>query len=283
MRIPSAIAVGAAAAIVAATLGGVVAAQEWKTTPPTASDWAAIAKLPDFTGVWEATTVGRGGAAATTGARAGGAAGARGAAGGAAAAGAARRGGAARGAAAGPQLTPAYAEKKREIDARGAEDADTANCLPPGMPGVMGQPYPYEFLLTPGKVTIIGEAYMQVRHVYTDGRPLPADPDPTFNGTSVGRWEGDTLVVETIGFSPITMMTRNTPHSDKMKVVERFRLTGPDVMSVETTVTDPEALTAPWTTTRTLARHRDWTTREYICEENNKNYVDAQGKAGIKE
>ena len=280
MRRPSTVATCAAAALVAATLGGVVAAQEWKTKPPTASDWAALAKLPDLTGVWEATTVGRGGAAATGGARAGGAAGARGAAPG----GGARPGGAARGGPpAAPQLTSAYAAKKREIDARGAEDTDAANCLPPGMPGVMGQPYPYEFLLTPGKVTIIGEAYMQVRHVYTDGRPLPKDPDPTFNGTSIGRWEGDTLVVETIGFSDSTMMTRNTPHSDKMKIVERFRLTGPDTMSVETTVTDPEALTAPWTTTRTLARHRDWTTREYICEENNKNYVDAQGKAGIKE
>ena len=147
----------------------------------------------------------------------------------------------------------------------------------------MGQPYPYEFLLTPGKVTIIGEAYMQVRHIYTDGRPLPADPDPTFNGTSIGRWEGDTLVVESIGFSDVTTMTRNTPHSDKMKIVERIRLTAPDVMSIETTVTDPEALTAPWVGNRTLLRHREWTTREYICEENNRNYVDAQGKAGIKE
>jgi hypothetical protein len=151
------------------------------------------------------------------------------------------------------------------------------------MPGVMGQPYPYEFLLTPGKLTIVGEAYMQVRHVYTDGRPLPPDPDPTFNGTSIGRWDGDTLIVETIGFSPMTMMNRNTPHGDRMKTVERIRLTAPDVMTIETTVSDPDALTAPWTTTRTLARHRDWTTREYICEENNHNYVDAQGKAGIKE
>lgn len=278
MRTPTTVAAVAAAAIAAASLGGIVSAQEWKTKPPTPADWAALAKLPDLTGVWEATTVGRGGGAAGAGA-------ARGARPGGPPAGAqGRPGGAARGGPpAGPQLTPEYAAKKREIDARGAEDTDAANCLPPGMPGVMGQPYPYEFLMTPGKVTIIGEAYMQVRHIYTDGRPLPADPDPTFNGTSVGRWEGETLVVETIGFSPSTMMNRNTPHSDKMRIVERFRLTAPDIMSIETTVTDPEALTSPWTTTRTLARHRDWTTREYICEENNRNYVDAQGKAGIKE
>ena len=60
----------------------------------------------------------------------------------------------------------------------------------------MGQPYPMEFLLTPGQVTIVIEAYTQVRHIYTDGRTLPEDPDQTFQGTSVGRWEGDSLVVD---------------------------------------------------------------------------------------
>ena len=228
-----------------------VGAQGTKPKPPAAADWAALAKLPDLTGVWEAPTVGRGG----------------------------------RGPVVAPppvpQLTPTYAAKKRELDARNFDDTEAANCLPTGMPAIMGHPYPYEFLLTPGKVTIVSEAYMQVRHIYTDGRPLPADPDPTFNGTSIGRWDRDTLVIETIGFSPLTTITRNTPHSDKMRVVERVRLTGADTMSIETTVIDPEALAQPWTTTRTLARHRDWTIREYICEENNRNFLDAQGKAGV--
>ena len=120
------------------------------------------------------------------------------------------------------------------------------------MPGIMGQPYPMEFLLTPGLVTIVIEAYTQVRHIYTDGRPLPDDPDPKFHGTSIGRWEGDTLVAETVGFSPQTDLGQATPHSDKMKIVERFKLTDPDTMTIETTVTDPEALTAPFTSTRTL-------------------------------
>ena len=99
------------------------------------------------------------------------------------------------------------------------------------MPGIMGQPYPMEFLLTPGKVTIVIEAYTQVRHIYTDGRPLPEDPDPKFHGTSIGRWEGDTLVVETVGFSPLTQLARSVPHSGKMKIVERFRLADPDTMT----------------------------------------------------
>lgn len=281
---PRVLALLPAAIAAVVVLSGTAAAQtapEWLkfgTRPPTAADWAALAKLPDLNGVWEATTVGaargRGAAAAAAevfGGRAG-----QGAPAGRA--GRAGRGGPPRG----PQLTPAYAAKKAALEARHAEDSDSANCVPPGMPGVMTQPYPYEFLLTPGQVTIVGEAYMQVRHVFTDGRPLPTDADPTFNGTSVGHWEGDTLVIETVGFTDSTLLAANTPHSNKMKIVERLRLTGPDTMEVQTTVTDPEALTEPWVTNRALARHRNWTIREYICEENNRNYVDDQGKAGIK-
>jgi hypothetical protein len=264
-------------------------AQEWKTKSPTAADWAAMAKLPDFTGVWES---GRAPAVAgvaprelpapaAAGARAGRAGG--GARPGGAAPGGGRAGAGGRGGApAGPQLTPAYAAKRAELVGRKAEDTDSANCLPPGMPGIMGQPYPMEFILSPGKVTIVIEAYTQVRHIYTDGRPLPQDPDPKFFGTSVGHWEGDTLVVESVGFSPQTQLAANTPHSDKMTITERFHLAQPDVMTMETTVTDPEALTAPFTSSRTLIRHRDWTISEYICEENNRNYVDSSGKAGVK-
>jgi len=149
------------------------------------------------------------------------------------------------------------------------------------MPGIMGQPYPMEFLLTPGKVTIVIEAYQQVRHIYTDGRPLPDDPDLKFHGTSIGRWDGDTLVVDTVGFSPLTELTRYVSFSPKARIVERFRLADPDTMSIETTITDPDVLAAPSVSTRTLRRHRNWTTAEYICEENNRNSVDSGGKAGI--
>jgi len=255
-----------AVALAVAGFSAVAHAQKPALKPPTEADWTAIAKLPDFTGVWEigfGAPAGRGGAPA--------------AGRGAPPAGRGRAGGFP----AGPQLTPAYAEKRRANLAKGAEDSQTANCLPPGMPGIMGQPYPMEFLLTPGLVTIVIEAYSQVRHIYTDGRPLPEDPDQKFFGTSIGRWENGTLVAETVGFSPQTDLDRATPHSDKMKIVERFTLADPDTMTIETTITDPEALAAPYTTTRTLRRHRAWTIAEYICEENNRNYVDQNGKAGI--
>lgn len=138
-----------------------------------------------------------------------------------------------------------------------------------------------EFLLTPGQVTIVIEAYSQVRHIYTDGRKLPEDPEPNFFGTSIGHWEGNVLVAETVGFAD-TPRGITFPFSDKMKIVERFQLTDADTMSVETTITDPEALTAPYVMgTRSLRRHRNWTIAEYICQENNRNFLDNNGKAGI--
>jgi hypothetical protein len=267
-------------ALVLAALGTSALAQQPIYKAPTAADWAALAKLPDFSGVWERGGVGGGGNAAfgTAPAPRGNQppAGNRGTPPQGAAGGARGRG------ATGPSFTPKY-EAMRVAAARvpQPEDNSTANCLPPGMPGIMTQPYPMEFLLTPGKVTIIIEAYTEVRHIYTDGRPLPDEPDPKFFGTSVGHWEGDTLVVETVGFNEYVQLARGVPHGDKMKIVERFRLTDPDGMSIETTITDPDVLTAPYTTTAPLRRHRNWTISEYVCEENNRNYVDQTGKAGI--
>jgi hypothetical protein len=242
-------------------------AQKVARKAPTAADWEAVAKLPDFTGVWE---VGLGGPPRASG----------GAGRGAVPRGAppARRAAARP---AGPSLTPEYAAKAKQQPANRDDESQTANCLPPGLPAIMGQPYPMEFLLTPGQVTIIIEAYSQTRHIYTDGRPLPSDPDPTFYGTSVGHWEGDTLVAETVGFEQVARGL-NFPYSDQMKIVERFRLSDPDTMTIETTIVDPKALTMPYPMgSRTLKRHRNWTIAEYVCEENNRNFVDAQGKAGI--
>ena len=274
MRSTRWIRLGLVAAAVA--IGSVAFGQKVVRKAPTAADWTAIAKLPDFTGVWEIGLGGAGGGRAQAAAK-GPAAGK----GPASAKGPAAPKGTGR-AAAGPSLTPAYAAKAlAKPAAPPAEENLTANCLPPGMPGIMGQPYPMEFLMTPGQVTIVIEAYNQIRHIYTDGRPLPEDPDPTFYGTSVGHWEGDTLVAETVGFAQVPRGI-TFPYSDRMRIVERFRLTAPDTMNIETTIVDPEALTAPYSMgSRTLARHRNWTIAEYICEENNRNSVDEQGKSRV--
>jgi hypothetical protein len=230
---------------VVAAVGSMASAQQVIAKKPTAEEWAALAKLPDFNGVWERGGGGRGGG----------------------------RGGA------GIQLKPEFEAKRAAYKA--PEEGETANCLPPGMPSIMTQPYPMEFLITPGKVTIVIEAYTQVRHIYTDGRKLPADPDPKFFGTSVGRWEGDTLVVESVGFAPHLTVTGGVPHSGQMKIVERFRLVDADNMNIETTITDPGVLVAPYTTNANLRRHREWTIAEYICEENNRNFADPTGKSII--
>ena len=186
-----------------------------------------------------------------------------------------------------PQLTPAYADKLKaynEARAKGNEqDTPAANCVPPGMPEMMGQPYPIQIMFGPGQISLQAEAYQQIRHIYTDGRRHPDDPNLTYNGDSIGHWEGGTLVVDTVGFTADTSLGQNygLRHSEKMHIVERFRLTDPDTLEAVTTITDPEALAAPFTTTRTFKRHKDWTIAEYVCEQNNRNLTDENGHAGI--
>jgi len=266
------------AATTSALLAPNVQAQWAEYEKPTAADWAALAELPDFSGVWERGGGGaRGGGGGARGAAPGGrgdAPGGRGAAPGARGAAPGGRGGGG-----GVSPTPEYAALRDQLRAN-ATPAQSANCLPPGMPGIMTQPYPMEILLTPGKVTIVIEAYTQVRHIYTDGRELPEFPDPGFFGTSVGHWEGDTLVVESIGFNDLVTIS-GVPHSEEMKITERFSLLDDDTLLVETTITDPLALTQPYTTSGTYARHRDWQIAEYVCQENNRNFVTSGGEEGI--
>ena len=182
-----------------------------------------------------------------------------------------------------PSLTPAAAAQLKvfeEEDAKNVEPAtDAANCLPPGMPTIMFMPYDLEFLFTPGRVTIIQEAYMQVRRVFMDGRPHPTKLDPTFNGHSIGHWEGDTLVIDTVGLghaSPIGYS--RLKHGPNLHTVERIRLTDSNTMQVDMDLTDPDVFTKPWHTVHTFTRHREWDQLEYVCEENNRNQIDKNGQ-----
>jgi hypothetical protein len=214
------------------------------------SGWAALDELPDWAGLWEVTF-----APGVTNEQ--------------------------------PVLTPEYQARFDEYRAAQQsgeiQDTPAANCVPNGMPGIMTQPYPIEILFSPGKATILIEAYSQWRQIFTDGRRHPEDPDPTFNGHSIGHWEGDTLVADTVGFTTDTAMggSFGIRHSEKMRIVERMRLVGPDTLEIVTKIEDPEALAKPWTTTRVYGRHRDWTLAEYVCQENNRNYTTDEGKAGI--
>jgi hypothetical protein len=154
-------------------------------------------------------------------------------------------------------------------------------CEPPGMPGIMTQPYNLEFLFTPGRVTIIQEAYMQVRRVFTDGRPLPEDPDPTYNGASIGHWEGNTLIVTTIGLREGGSMNRaGLTYSDKVKLTERIHLDAADkdALVVETTFEDPQALAAPWHSVSRFKRQRGFDQIEFVCAQNDRNPINAKGE-----
>ena len=155
-----------------------------------------------------------------------------------------------------------------------------ANCLPTGMPGIMTEPYPIEFLFNPGMVVMIIETFSQVRHVYTDGETHPADPDPAFNGHSIGHWEGDTLVVDTVGIDTTTRISPGVPHSDKLHIVERIRKVDPDHLQITRTITDPSVLVKPWTVVLPYARAKGHL-REYVCEQNNRDSADAQGRPAL--
>jgi hypothetical protein len=151
-----------------------------------------------------------------------------------------------------------------------------------GMPRLMANPYPQEIVVQPHQVLILKELQTQIRRIYTDGRKPKSDLDPTYTGYSTGRWEGDTLVVETVGLRADTVFDRTgAPHSDQMKIIERMRLRTPDVWEDEITVIDPVALTRPWVVTRTYERRPTWEIMEYVCEENNRDvvYVPPAGAA----
>jgi hypothetical protein len=172
----------------------------------------------------------------------------------------------------------------READARGEPLATSATfCLPQGMPSMMGGggPFPMEILVSEGQVTIIQEAYNQVRRIYLDRPQVPVDEiEPGFYGRSVGRWDGDALVVDTIGIKE-SVEFRNVPHTLNMRITERIRLVEPDVLVDEVTIEDPEVLTAPWNVTFTFNRLPDYEIMEYVCEDN-REYADDAGATRLR-
>lgn len=184
-----------------------------------------------------------------------------------------------------PVLKGAYlaryqAWQKEVRDNGGVVRKEVSNCMPPGMPNMMGTgQYPIEFLFTPGRVTTHHEAWMQLRSIYTDGRGHPDDLELGIFGHSIGHWEGQTLVVETIGIKTITELGPGIKHSDKLKITERIGLspTDPNTLTDEMTMEDPDALEKPYRRLFTFARQRDWSLMEFVCAENDRNPIDKDG------
>ena len=186
-----------------------------------------------------------------------------------------------------PEYAKAYdARRAAEAEAtrRGEPPASAAVlCNPYGMPRMMSiASYPIEILPTPGQITIVTEAFSEVRRVYLDQPQLPIDEvPPGYYGHSVGRWEGDTLVIDTVGIKESVPGYNGMPHSSQMRIVERIRLVAPDVLHDQITIHDPVVLEKPLTYTLGYRRLPNYKMVEFVCE-NNREYVDEQGRVKMR-
>lgn len=152
-------------------------------------------------------------------------------------------------------------------------------CFPPGVPRIYLFNFPVQIVQIPGQVLMLFEYDHFVRRIYTDGRPHDADQGPLWMGDSTGKWEGDTLVVDTANFNDKTLIDRvGRPHSDALHLVERIRRIDPKFMEVAFTVDDPKAYTKPWGTKLIFESRPDWKIMEQICEDN-AGFVDFNKKA----
>ena len=177
-----------------------------------------------------------------------------------------------------------WEEHEAKLAARIAESQpagdDYVKCLPDGMPAMMQGMFPMEIFQRPEQINITQEAFNQTRRVVMN-EPLPRwdEVDPTFYGRSVGRWEGDTLVIETTGIKEYVRF-RWTPHSEGMKITERLRLLAPDILQNLITVED-EYFERPWVYSYTYRRMPGYRLLEYVCEDN-RDYVDEQGNVTLR-
>jgi hypothetical protein len=211
--------------------GTVRASEPELNPPPTAKDWATIARLPDWSGVWTPYITDQNARIQSN-------------------------------------PTPWRPEIAVQVAAMVAEEKAGhprglfIDCLPEGMPAWMLISHnALEVLYTPGRVTLLGEMDgNRIRRIYTDGRPHPPDPDPTFHGHSIGHWEGDTLVVDTVGVLPQAYVAVSEavgiPNNGELHVIERIHLGGPDTLHDDLEIIAPRVLTAPWKTTRIYYRQR---------------------------
>ena len=180
-----------------------------------------------------------------------------------------------------PEYAARYdAEQARaaEAIARGEPLPPTSFCLPYGVPTMMAVAiYPVEIIQTPRQVTIIAEAFSEVRRVYMDEPQLPIEAvPPGYYGHSVGRWDGETLVIDTVGIKETVRGYNGMPHSPEMRVTERLRLVAPDILYDEVTIDDPVVLERPVTYTLAYRRLPGYKMVEFVCD-NNREYVDEDG------
>jgi hypothetical protein len=177
-----------------------------------------------------------------------------------------------------PEMTPWGQEKymvnkpsngPRTHSLKETDDPVLKQCLPPGTPRIYLQPFPFQMVQTSKEILMIFEYDHTVRQIFMDGRAHPEDITPTYMGHSIGKWDGDTLVVDTVGFNDKTWLDRDGhPHSDQLHVVERFHRVDRDDMTIDINIEDSKALVKPWKTQLNFQLKPDWDIMELVCTDN---------------
>jgi hypothetical protein len=152
------------------------------------------------------------------------------------------------------------------------KDAPAAHCKPSGVPNLNSVPLPYKIVQTPRLILILYEENTVFRQIFLDGRQPVKDPEPRWMGYSSGKWEGETLVVDTVGFNDQSWLDgMGHPHTESMHLIERFRRRDTGHLEVEVTIDDPKAYTRPITYTQKTTILPDEDLLEYFCTENEKD------------
>jgi hypothetical protein len=175
---------------------------------------------------------------------------------------------------------PWAAAAVKERQEQNGKDDPVTHCRPPGVLQLHTTPQLRKILrMPPDLLVILSEFAVGYRQIFTDGRPLPVDPNPSFLGYSSGKWDGDTLVVNTIGFNDGQWIDRGgSPMTDAAKLTERFRRINYGKLEIAVTVDDPKAYTAPWTITLGYTIVLDTDLLEYYCSENERDSSHLVGK-----
>jgi len=174
-----------------------------------------------------------------------------------------------------PEESPLRPEFREFVGKRAqtaGADIPTTRCLPGGIPFTSFLPFPAKFIQTPGLLVMLFEIDNTLRQVYTDGRKHPEDPQPLWLGYSVGKWEGDTLIIDTVGFNDKSWLDGfGHPHSESLHVTERFRRRDFGHLDVQITLDDPKVYTKPFTIKASHHLLPDTDILENYCAENEKD------------
>jgi hypothetical protein len=172
-----------------------------------------------------------------------------------------------------PYKPEAEAQRQYFLSRQGIDDP-MARCLLTGVPRINFRPLPFEIVQLPDRVIMLYEIHHAFRFIPTDGRPHPDDAEPSYLGESIGRWEGDTLVVDIRYFNDKTWLTGvGTIHTEDLRVTERYTRDSYDTIRYEVTMEDPNVLTRPWTIRETFRLRPSERIREYECIESNEDLL----------